>query len=65
MALDMLAFGETSKYDDSYEVAKLILLPDSLKHPIQTRALVIENENVARSTSTIKKVNDILRGIDV
>jgi hypothetical protein len=65
MALEMLAFGETSRYDDSYEVAKQILLPNSLKHPLQTRTLVLDNDNVTRSTSTIKKVNDILRGIDV
>jgi len=64
MALEMIAFGETSKYDNSHEVAKKILLPDNLKHPIQTRTLVLENEKVVRSTSTIKKVNDILRGID-
>lgn len=65
MALETLEVGDASKYDDSHDIAKQILLPDSLKHPIQTRTHVLENEKVVRSTSTIKKVNDILRGIDI
>ncbi len=64
MALEMLDAGDVGKYDHSQDVAKQILLPNSLQHPIQTRMHVLQTEPVVRSTSTLKKVNDILRGID-
>lgn len=64
MALEMLEIGEASKIDDSQDLAKKILLPDSLKHPIQTRTYMLTNEPVERSTSTIQRVNDLLRGIE-
>jgi len=64
MALEMLEIGEASKIDDSQDLAKKILLPDSLKHPIQTRTYMLTNEPVERSTSTIQRINDLLRGIE-
>jgi hypothetical protein len=64
MALEMIQIGETSIYDNSHDLARQILLPSSLKHPIQTRTHVLESERVVRSSSTLKKVNDILRGIN-
>lgn len=64
MATEMLQVGETSKYDDSEENARKILMPGQLLHPTQTRTQVVHENPVERSTSTIKKVNDLLRGIE-
>ncbi len=64
-ALEMLAVGEAAKYDDSQELAKKILLPDSIKHPTQTRTLVLKGESRRKSSATMERVNDILRGIDI
>jgi hypothetical protein len=65
MALEMLQVGEVSKFDNSHEVAKKILLPDSLKHPTQTRTHILKTETVSRSTSTIEKINDLIRGVSL
>ncbi|MBK8581122.1 MAG: hypothetical protein IPL86_04565 [Flavobacteriales bacterium] len=64
MATEMLQVGETSKYDDSEENARKILLPGHLLHPTQTRTQVIQEKPIQRTSSTIKQVNDLLRGID-
>lgn len=64
MALQMLEIGEVAKLDDSQNLAKKILLPDSLKHPIQTRTHMLRSESGQRSTSTIERINDLLRGIN-
>jgi hypothetical protein len=64
MALEMVTVGEVPKIDDSQDIAKKILLPDSLKHPIQTRTRVLQVEPVEKSRSTVKKINDLLRGIE-
>jgi hypothetical protein len=63
MALDMISVGEVPKTDQSHELAKKILLPDTIRHPIQTRTHIMKNEHVERSTSTVNKINDLLRGI--
>ena len=63
MALEMLEVGEAVKPDNSQEVAKQILLPDTIKHPLQTRTHILKTESINRSTSTIQKINDTLRGI--
>lgn len=65
MALEMLQIGEASKLDNSHEVAKKILLPESIKHPIQTRTHILKTESVNRSTSTIEKINDLIRGVNI
>jgi len=64
MAMEMLQIGEVTKIDDSQDLAKKILLPNSLKHPIQTRTYMVANEPIERSSSTIQLINDLLRGIN-
>lgn len=64
MALEMLSVGEVVKTDNSQDIAKKILLPNSLEHPIQTRTHILETETVKQSSTTIKRINDILRGIE-
>lgn len=64
MAIEMLQIGEISKFDDSEESAKRILLPGNILHPLQTRTHMLQDKPVEKSTSTIKKVNDLLRGIE-
>lgn len=64
MAIDMIEMGETPKFDNSEETAKKILVPGNILHPTQTRAKVIPEKQVDRSTNTVKRVNEILRGID-
>jgi hypothetical protein len=63
MASEMIEIGETSKFDDSEELAKKILIPGNILHPTQTRTQLIQDKPVEKSTSTVKKVNDLLRGI--
>jgi hypothetical protein len=63
MASEMIEIGETSKFDDSEEMAKKILIPGNILHPTQTRTHVIHDKSIKKTTSTIKKVNDLLRGI--
>ena len=45
--------------------AKKILLPDSIQHPIRTRTHILKTESVNRSTSTIEKINDLIRGVNL
>jgi len=63
MATEMIEIGETSKFDNSEEMAKKILIPGNILHPTQTRTQVIQERPVEKTTSTIKTVNDLLRGI--
>lgn len=65
MALEMLQVGEASKLDNSHEVAKKILLPNSIQHPIQTRTHILQSESINRSSSTIEKINDLIRGVNI
>jgi hypothetical protein len=65
MALEMLQIGEASKIDNSNEIAKKILLPDPLSHPIQTRTHILQTESAGKSKSTIERINDLLRGVSV
>lgn len=65
IALQMLQMGEAPKIDDSQDVAKQLLLPNSINHPLQTRIHVLTEKPVERSSTTIEKINDILRGVDV
>lgn len=64
MALDMLEYGQIPKNDKSQDIAKKILLPSSLNHPIQTRIHVAEDLTEHRSTSTVQKINDLIRGVN-
>lgn len=64
MASEMIEIGETSKFDNSEELAKKILIPGNILHPTQTRTQVIQDKPVEKTTSTIKTVNDLLRGIN-
>ena len=64
MALEMLAIGDTSKYDDSEELARQILIPGNILHPTQTRTHVIKETGAERSKSTVNRINDLLRGIE-
>lgn len=64
MAKEMLQFGETSKFEESEQTAKKILIPGSILHPTQTRTHILTEKNIEKSSSTIKRVNDLLRGID-
>lgn len=64
MAIDMIQIGETSKFDDSEETAKKILIPGNILHPTQTRTQVMQDKPVAKTSSTTKRVNDLLRGIN-
>jgi len=63
MAIEMIQVGETSKFDDSEETAKKILILRNILHPTQTRTQLIQEKPVEKTTSTIKKINDLLRGI--
>jgi hypothetical protein len=63
MALDMIQIGETSKFDKSESVAKQILVPGNILHPTQTRTHVLQEKTIIKSTATVQRVNDLLRGI--
>lgn len=63
MATEMIEIGESSKFDNSEEMAKKILIPGNILHPIQTRTHIIQEKPVEKSTSTIRTINDLLRGI--
>lgn len=63
MATEMIEIGETSRFDNSEEIAKKILMPGNILHPTQTRTQIIQEKPVDKTTSTIKTVNDLLRGI--
>lgn len=65
MAIDMIQIGESSKFDDSEENAKKILIPGNILHPTQTRTQILAEKSVSKSASTIRTVNDLLRGIDL
>ncbi|MCI5165080.1 MAG: hypothetical protein D3903_03055 [Candidatus Electrothrix sp. GM3_4] len=65
MAIEMLQVGEATKFDDSHEVARKILLPDSIQHPIQTRTHILKTVSVNRSAATIEKINDTIRGVNI
>lgn len=64
MALEMLEVGDTSKFDDSEEQAKKILIPGSILHPTQTRTHLLKENTTEKSEATVNKINDLLRGID-
>jgi hypothetical protein len=64
MAIEMIKIGDTSKFDDTEELAKKILIPGNILHPTQTRTQIIIDKQIVKSTSTVKKVNDLLRGIN-
>jgi len=64
MALEMLSIGDTSKYDNSEELAKQILIPGNILHPTQTRTHILRESGVEKSKSTVNRINDILRGIE-
>ena len=63
MAIEMIQIGEASKFDNSEETAKKILIPGNILHPTQTRTQVFHEKQIEKTTSTVKKVNDLLRGI--
>lgn len=63
MALEMIQVGETAKFDNSEEIAKKILIPGNILHPTQTRTHTIQEKSVEKSNSTVRMVNDLLRGI--
>lgn len=63
MALEMIQVGETAKFDNSEEIAKKILIPGNILHPTQTRTHTIQEKSVEKSSSTVRMVNDLLRGI--
>jgi hypothetical protein len=65
LAIQMLQVGETAKIDNSIGIAKSILLPSALKHPTQTRFHLLKNKPSNRSQSTLHKINDLLRGVDI
>ncbi|MBL7840563.1 MAG: hypothetical protein JNJ75_10515 [Cyclobacteriaceae bacterium] len=64
MAKEMIQIGETSKFDNSEDTAKQILVPGNILHPTQTRTQLLLEKTVPKTASTIKRVNDILRGIE-
>lgn len=64
MALDMIQIGETSKFNVLENVAKQRLIPGNILHPTQTRTCIVNEKVVERTSSTIEKVNDLLRGIE-
>jgi len=63
LAIEMLQIGETAKFDNTEENAKRILIPGTILHPTQTRTQIIHENPVEKSTSTIKYINELLRGI--
>ncbi len=65
MANEMIKIGETSRFDNSEEVAKQILMPGNILHPTQTRTKVLDDKSISVTTSTVETVNDLLRGIDI
>lgn len=64
MALEMLEIGDTSRFDDSEEIAKKILIPGNILHPTQTRTHILKESTAEKSKSTVNRINDLLRGID-
>ncbi|WP_442845093.1 hypothetical protein [Leeuwenhoekiella sp. H156] len=64
MALEMLEIGDTSKFEDSEEIAKKILIPGNILHPTQTRTHFLRENQYEKSHSTINRINDLLRGIE-
>lgn len=64
MALEMLEIGDTTKLDQTEEIAKKMLLPGAVMHPTETRTHTLSTLPVTRSKSTVQKINDLLRGID-
>lgn len=64
MSFEMLQIGEPSKFDDSEELAKKLLLPGQVFHPTQTRTQIIKDVPIEKTSTTVKRINDLLRGID-
>lgn len=64
MAKEMLQLGDTSKFNNTEENARKILLPGTILHPTQTRTQLLKSEPVEITTSTLNRVNDLLRGIN-
>jgi len=65
MSLEMLKIGDTSKFNDSEMTAKQILVPGNILHPVQTRTHVLQDNPSSKSKSTIERINDLLRGVDL
>lgn len=65
IALQMLQMGEAPKTDDSHDIARQLLMPSSINHPLQTRIHVLAEKPVERSRTTMERINDILRGVDI
>jgi hypothetical protein len=65
MAIEMLKIGDTAKFDHSEEIAKQILLPGNILHPIQTRTHVLQEKIVEKSKTSYERINDLIRGIDL
>lgn len=63
MAIEMIQIGDTAKFDNSEEVAKKLLIPGHILHPTQTRTKLVEEKTITNTSTTINKVNDLLRGI--
>lgn len=65
MAIEMIEVGETSKFDNTEENAKKILMPGGgILHPTQTRTHVLEERPIERSANTVQTINELLRGIE-
>jgi hypothetical protein len=63
MAIEMIQIGDISKFDNTEENARKILIPGNILHPTQTRTQVIQEIPAVRSTNTVKHINELLRGI--
>lgn len=64
MATELIQLGDTSKFDNSEETAKKILIPGNILHPTQTRTMVITEKIAVKTISTSQRINDLLRGIE-
>ncbi|MBK3519720.1 hypothetical protein [Carboxylicivirga marina] len=64
MALDMLSIGDTSKFDDSEEQAKKILVPGNILHPTQSRTHILKEDTGQKSKTTVQRINNLLLGIE-
>jgi|SRR3972149_355180 len=65
MSIEMLEIGDISKFDNSEEEAKKILLPGHVFHPTQTRTHLLKEKPIEKSKATIEKINDLIRGVDL
>ncbi|WP_127125074.1 hypothetical protein [Pseudoflavitalea rhizosphaerae] len=64
MALDMIKFGDTTRFDSSKVEAGKLLLPGAALHPTQTRSHTLKAVTTTKSQATMKRINDLLRGIE-